>query len=177
MRPTWSVALATALVAGAAACASETSTTPTPQILASASASRAFGIWTPSGTDTCSPAIQDQFATIGPDGKKYPTWHPPVDPASGCSFGHEHGRTRADQNCMAWLATCRSHTPTNSSMLQASASSVMRTTLVTKSSGRTICTFDRAAQPAQHLKWFVMCLSNYIKARTRKMHLSTTCTN
>lgn len=22
----------------------------------------------------------------------YPTWHPPVDPETGCSFGHEHGR-------------------------------------------------------------------------------------
>jgi hypothetical protein len=22
----------------------------------------------------------------------YPTWHPPVDPQSGCTFGHDHGR-------------------------------------------------------------------------------------
>jgi hypothetical protein len=22
----------------------------------------------------------------------YPTWHPPTDPATGCTFGHEHGR-------------------------------------------------------------------------------------
>ena len=33
---------------------------------------------------------------IGPDGKVYPGWHPPVvtDPATGreCTFGHEHGR-------------------------------------------------------------------------------------
>ena len=29
---------------------------------------------------------------LGPDGKRYPTWHPAVDPASGCRFGHEHGR-------------------------------------------------------------------------------------
>ncbi len=28
---------------------------------------------------------------IGPDGRKYPTWHPPVDPVSGCTFA----RTRA----------------------------------------------------------------------------------
>ena len=52
----------------------------------------AFGIWSPSGTDTCSAAIHDQYATIGPDGYRYPTWHPPVDPATGCTFGHEHGR-------------------------------------------------------------------------------------
>ena len=36
---------------------------------------------------------------IGPDGKRYPTWHPPtvVDPATGgpCTFGHEHGRDPA----------------------------------------------------------------------------------
>ena len=28
---------------------------------------------------------------LGPDGKVYPTWHPPTGPG-GCSFGHEHGR-------------------------------------------------------------------------------------
>jgi hypothetical protein len=29
---------------------------------------------------------------VGPDGKAYPTWHPAVDPETGCTFGHEHGR-------------------------------------------------------------------------------------
>jgi hypothetical protein len=52
----------------------------------------AFGIWSPSGPDTCTPAIHDQYATVGPDGLRYPTWHPAVDPATGCTFGHEHGR-------------------------------------------------------------------------------------
>lgn len=52
----------------------------------------AFGIWAPSGTDTCSPAVHDQYSTIGSDGYRYPTWHPPVDPTTGCTFGHEHGR-------------------------------------------------------------------------------------
>jgi hypothetical protein len=28
---------------------------------------------------------------VGPDGKRYPTWHPAVDPVTGCTFGHEHG--------------------------------------------------------------------------------------
>jgi len=51
----------------------------------------AFGIWSPTGSDTCSAAVHDQYSTIGPDGYRYPTWHPPVDP-SGCTFGHEHGR-------------------------------------------------------------------------------------
>lgn len=52
----------------------------------------AFGIWAPSGPDTCSAAIHDQYSAVGPDGLRYPTWHPPVDPATGCTFGHEHGR-------------------------------------------------------------------------------------
>ncbi|MDH5234086.1 MAG: hypothetical protein OEW77_03940 [Gemmatimonadota bacterium] len=52
----------------------------------------ALGLWTPSGTDTCTPAIHDSYSVVGPDGLRYPTWHPPVDPATGCTFGHEHGR-------------------------------------------------------------------------------------
>ncbi|MEO8140752.1 MAG: hypothetical protein ABI742_13945, partial [Gemmatimonadota bacterium] len=51
-----------------------------------------FGIWTPGTGDTCTPAIHDRYSVVGPDGKRYNTWHPPVDPATGCSFGHEHGR-------------------------------------------------------------------------------------
>lgn len=54
--------------------------------------SRAFGIWQPGAFDTCPVEVHDQYAMVGPDGKLYPTWHPPVDPATGCSFGHEHGR-------------------------------------------------------------------------------------
>ena len=54
--------------------------------------SAAFGIWTPGPNDTCTPEIHNQYAVIGPDAKLYPTWHPPVDPATGCTFGHEHGR-------------------------------------------------------------------------------------
>lgn len=52
----------------------------------------ALGLWTPSGPDTCTQAIHDSYSVVGPDGLRYPTWHPPVDPASGCTFGHEHGR-------------------------------------------------------------------------------------
>lgn len=52
----------------------------------------AFGIWVPGPNDTCTPAIHDAFSTVGPDNKRYPTWHPPTDPATGCTFGHEHGR-------------------------------------------------------------------------------------
>lgn len=59
--------------------------------------SAAMGRWTPvAGVDTCSKEFHDTFFVIGPDGRKYPTWHPPTatDPATGraCTFGHEHGR-------------------------------------------------------------------------------------
>ncbi len=60
--------------------------------LSSAAPSRAFGIWTPGPNETCTKEQLDAFSTLGPDGKRYPTWHPAVDPASGCRFGHEHGR-------------------------------------------------------------------------------------
>jgi hypothetical protein len=40
--------------------------------------------------------VHDSYSVIGPDGKRYPTWHPPVvtDPSTGkkCAFGYEHGR-------------------------------------------------------------------------------------
>lgn len=54
--------------------------------------STAYGIWNPTGSDTCSKEIHDRYSVIGPDGLLYPTWHPPVDPETGCHFGHEHGR-------------------------------------------------------------------------------------
>ncbi len=53
---------------------------------------RAYGVWTPGTNDTCTPAEHNRYSMVGPDRKLYPTWHPPVDPVTGCSFGHEHGR-------------------------------------------------------------------------------------
>ena len=57
--------------------------------------SQAMGQWKPATQDECSAALHDTFFVIGPDGKQYPTWHPPQtkDPATGkaCSFGHDHG--------------------------------------------------------------------------------------
>lgn len=73
---------------GAAACLPD-GTGPDP---ASAPPARAFGLWAPGPNETCTKEQHDRYATLGPDGKRYPTWHPPVDPASGCRFGHEHGR-------------------------------------------------------------------------------------
>ena len=45
--------------------------------------------YTPRASE-CSREIHARYWTYGPDGKVYPTWHPPRDP-SGCPFGHEHG--------------------------------------------------------------------------------------
>jgi hypothetical protein len=52
----------------------------------------AMATWVPGAGDNCTVEIHNQYATVGPDGKLYPTWHPPVDPETGCNFGHEHGR-------------------------------------------------------------------------------------
>jgi hypothetical protein len=46
---------------------------------------------TPIAGQPCPQWVHDQYVTTGPDGKMYPTWHPPVDLQFGCSFGHEHG--------------------------------------------------------------------------------------
>ncbi|HEX6107149.1 MAG TPA: hypothetical protein VFZ26_16300 [Gemmatimonadales bacterium] len=72
---------------GAAACSSQDG----PSGPGSATPSRAFGIWQPGSHDTCTQEQHDAYAVVGPDGKAYPTWHPPTGPG-GCSFGHEHGR-------------------------------------------------------------------------------------
>lgn len=55
-------------------------------------ASVALGTWVPGPGDTCPVEVHNRYSTIGPDGKRYPTWHPPVDEDTGCTFGHEHGR-------------------------------------------------------------------------------------
>jgi hypothetical protein len=51
----------------------------------------------------CSPAEHDRYTTVGPDGKTYATWHPANDPATGCSFGHEHGRDPHGSNLYATI--------------------------------------------------------------------------
>ncbi len=80
---------------GLAACESAELSAPrfeeTPEI----GQGQAYSVWTPSGTDTCTREIHDSYSVVGPDGLRYPTWHPPVDPATGCHFGHEHGRDPA----------------------------------------------------------------------------------
>src|SRR5438128_3542198 len=53
---------------------------------------QSYGIWTPGPRDDCTAEVHNSYSVVGPDRKLYPTWHPPVDPVTGCSFGHDHGR-------------------------------------------------------------------------------------
>jgi len=39
----------------------------------------------------CSQEIHDRWWVADATGTAHPTWHPPVDPVTGCAFGHEHG--------------------------------------------------------------------------------------
>lgn len=71
---------------------SNPTSTPNPTPPTGGSLSMAMGKWTPNPSfDTCTKAQHDGYNVVGPDGKTYPTWHPPLGP-SGCKFGHEHGR-------------------------------------------------------------------------------------
>lgn len=70
-------------------------TPPPPPPTGAGTNSKAFGIWTPSRFDSCTKAEHDSYYVVGPDGKRYPTWHPPVHrraDGSTCTFGHEHGQ-------------------------------------------------------------------------------------
>lgn len=56
--------------------------------------SREFGTWKPGPQDTCTVEEHNSYSVIGPDGKRYSTWHAPTHTRSDgsvCSFGHEHG--------------------------------------------------------------------------------------
>lgn len=70
-------------------------------------ASHAIGQWAPvAGVDTCTQAEHDEHFVIGPDGKKYPTWHAPTRTRSGgaiCSYGHEHGQNPANSPLFAQI--------------------------------------------------------------------------
>jgi hypothetical protein len=81
---------AIAIMVCGVACAADEVASPAP--IVATGPSRAFGLWTPGPNDTCTKEQHDAYSVVGPDGKLYPTWHPPIDPVSGCSFGHEHGR-------------------------------------------------------------------------------------
>lgn len=70
-------------------------------------ASSAVGRWAPTAYDTCSAELHESFAVVGPDGRRYPTWHPPVvlDPVTGsaCTFGHEHGADPRGSDIHRWV--------------------------------------------------------------------------
>jgi hypothetical protein len=69
--------------------------------------SHAMGLWTPNPKyDTCTKAEHDSFKVMGPDGKWYPTWHPPtMKRADGttCTFGHEHGRDPSQSSMFQFI--------------------------------------------------------------------------
>jgi hypothetical protein len=75
---------------------------------AAAEPSKALGKWAPTRFDSCPAALHDRYAAPGPDGSRYPSWHPPVvrDPATGrrCTFGHEHGRDPRGSDLHRWVA-------------------------------------------------------------------------
>ncbi len=62
-----------------------------------------MGTWRPGRFDTCTAEQHDRYSTVAADGKRYPTWHPPVDPGTGCRFGHEHGRDPRGSKLHAWI--------------------------------------------------------------------------
>ena len=79
--------------------------------------SAAMAKWTPNTDfDTCSEDFHDTYYVIGPDGKKYPTWHPPTatDPATGRSArsGTSMAATRAARRCGSRCAATTPTTPT-----------------------------------------------------------------
>lgn len=88
-----------------------------PSLAPRTASARSFGLWSPSGFDTCPQELHDRFVVIGRDGKRYPTWHPAtiVDPKTGraCSFGHEHGPDPRGSDlydwASAWLSAGKLH--------------------------------------------------------------------
>lgn len=59
--------------------------TPTPAPAVPAGKTR------PTPNTACPSWVHDQYTAAGPDGQRYRTWHPQLDPVYWCSFGHEHG--------------------------------------------------------------------------------------
>ncbi len=74
------------------ACDSAELAAPRFEQVAEVGPAQSYSVWAPALTDTCTREQHDAYSTVGPDGLRYPTWHPAVDPATGCTFGHEHGR-------------------------------------------------------------------------------------
>lgn len=45
----------------------------------------------PRQSGECSEEVHNRYWVKDSDGVTHPTWHPPVDPVTGCRFAHEHG--------------------------------------------------------------------------------------
>jgi hypothetical protein len=45
----------------------------------------------PVANQTCPTWVHDQYVATAPDGNRYPTWHPQIDPVYWCYFRHDHG--------------------------------------------------------------------------------------
>lgn len=88
MRIVWFLVPASCLLASCSGDSDGLGPAPKP----TGESSVAMRAWVPAAGDDCSRDVHDRYTTVGPDGKRYPTWHPPTDPSTGCSFGHEHGR-------------------------------------------------------------------------------------
>ena len=53
----------------------------------------------------CSAAVHAKYQATGPDGTKYPTWHPQIDQGANCHFDHEHGSNPSNVGPTAWNFT------------------------------------------------------------------------
>jgi hypothetical protein len=62
-----------------------------PASLAARGPARGRSAPAPGGLPLCAASVHEQHSVAGPDGFEYPTWHPRVDPETGCDFGHDHG--------------------------------------------------------------------------------------
>jgi hypothetical protein len=74
--------------ANLACAATQATPTPTRTVLPGPTPTATPGT---GGGGLCPQSVHDKYVVTGPDGHSYPTWHPPIDPQSGCFFGHEHG--------------------------------------------------------------------------------------
>lgn len=52
-------------------------------IAANGADSHAMHLWTLGPNDSCTDVIHARHSVVAPDGKRYPTWHPPIDPQTG----------------------------------------------------------------------------------------------
>src|SRR3989442_6679457 len=98
-----------------------------------------YGIWTPGPRDDCTAEVHNSYSVVGPDRKLYPTWHPPVDPVTGCSFGHDHGRDPRGSALYAEVGPIPFGYANDQLDVYDPRTPATRTTSATRSSGRTTC--------------------------------------